>query len=94
VPAVSLVLVILTKSPGFAPISFAIESVDWMYGNCEGEALDLATTWAASSLVRSSCFGIRKCVLTLKAGTSSSTFFLLTVFLVAAFGAAMPVYLH
>jgi hypothetical protein len=86
--------VILTKSPGFAPISLTIESVDWIYGNCDGDALNLATAWAASSLVRSSCFGIRKCVLTLKAGTSSSTFFLLVVFLGAAFASAMPSYLH
>ena len=90
VPAVSLRLVILTKSPGFAPISLAMASVDWMYGNWEGEELNLARTWVDSSFVRSSCFGIRKWVLTLNAGTSSSTFFRLTVLL----GAAMPSYLH
>lgn len=85
VPAVSLALVILMKSPGFAPTSLAMESVDWMYGNWNGEALYLARTWADSSFVRSSCLGIRKCVLTLNAGTSSSTFFLrLTGFLGAA----------
>jgi len=89
-PAVSLLRVILTRSPGLAPISFAMASVDWMYGSCEGEELNLARTCADSSFVRSSCFGIRKCVLTLKDGTSSSTFFLRTVF----FAGAMPSYPH
>ena len=90
VPAVSLARVILMKSPGFAPTSFAIESVDWMYGNCDADALDLATTCAASSFVNNSCLGMRKCVLTLKDGTSSSTFLRLTVLLVAT----MPDYPH
>ena len=93
-PAVSLLLVILTKSPGLAPTSFATGSVTAMYGKRPGVELKSFTTLSDSSRVSSSCFGMRKWVLILKAGTSSSTFLRLTVFLGAAVFGAMPSHPH
>ena len=65
-----------------------------MYGNWLGDEWNLSSTCCDSSFVRSSCLGIKKWVLTLKGGTSSSAVFLFAVFLVPALVVTKLIYLY